>query len=71
MTDPRGADTRVCRVETHLDAFSWSAGVSLGMESCRRRNPFWEVLGAGNCVPMSRDAADTSVRATFILYEPI
>ena len=48
----RGADTRVCRVETRLDAWRSEAG------------KFRRGCTAGKSVETSLDAADTSVRAT-------
>jgi len=52
----RGAGTRACRVETHLDTvFGWSS-VLAGLMGCVREA----------CTPMSRGAAGRSARATFI-----
>jgi hypothetical protein len=58
---PRGADTRVCCAETHLGAFPVGANPS-GTPFARAQESLLvpDPMGNPNCVPMSRDAADTS-----------
>jgi hypothetical protein len=57
----RGADTRVCRVDTPVDAFRTAYQIS---PVARKRIPSRWILTAPKSVEKSLDAADTSVRAT-------
>jgi hypothetical protein len=62
----RGADTRVCRVETRLDAFRSCPKSREGLIPHYRRSGKWD---DAKSVDASVDAADTSVRATSWLID--